>query len=74
MIKSILAVLVAGCLCLAGHGCTYRAWYDGFKEQQRLDCYRLASQHAVQQCLEKVDSQTYEQYVKEREAMKRRSK
>ena len=56
-------------LFLLGHGCTYQAWYEGFKARQRENCYQYKSQSEIQNCLDKVDSVTYEQYKKEREEL-----
>lgn len=69
-----MILLLAGGIGLFSQGCTYRAWYEGWREQQRQDCYRHANQSDLQECLEKVNGMTYEQYEKEREAMKNRPK
>jgi hypothetical protein len=38
-----LILMLAGCVCLACHGCTTRAWYEGFKDNERQDCYKYKS-------------------------------
>jgi hypothetical protein len=66
MIRRLLTLLLVGSVSFAIQGCTYRAWYEGFKAQQRHDCYRYASQEERQECLDKVNSLTYEQYMNAR--------
>jgi hypothetical protein len=66
MINRLLTLLLVGSVCFVIQSCTYRAWYEGFKAQQRHDCYRYMSQEERQECLDKVNSVTYEQYMKAR--------
>jgi hypothetical protein len=61
-----LTLLLVGCSCLVGPGCTYRAWYEGFREKQRQDCYQNTSQDGIQRCLDQVNETTYDQYKKSR--------
>jgi len=63
----ILAALMLVCLC--AQGCSRRAWYEGLQETQRRDCYKLPNHAEIQDCLERVDTGTYEQYQKDRESM-----
>ena len=66
MINRLLTLLLIGSVCFVIQSCTYQAWFEGFKAQQRHDCYRYASQEERQECLDKVNSMTYEQYMKTR--------
>ena len=59
--------LLAACPFQAVQGCTCRAWYEGFQEGQRQECYKNPSQGEVQDCLDRVNSRTYEEYRKARE-------
>lgn len=66
------ALLPAACFCLLfSQGCTYRAWYEGFQEQQRQECYRNRSRGEIQTCLDGVNRKTYDEYEKGRENSKR---
>jgi hypothetical protein len=50
-------------LCLAVQGCTYQAWYIGFQERQRQQCYKnTVNAVEAQQCLDRVNNTTYDQY------------
>jgi hypothetical protein len=54
-------------LCLALQGCTYQAWYIGFQEQQRQLCYKnTVNTSETQQCLDRVNNTTYDQYKAQR--------
>lgn len=53
-------------LSLFGTGCTYKAWYEGFQDTRRQDCYQLPHGE-VQECLDKVNRIGYERYRRERE-------
>jgi len=61
------------CISLLIQGCTYRAWYEGFQEKQRQDCYQYRSQDQIQNCLDTVNGRTYDQYKKEREDIIKKS-
>jgi len=64
---TMLRVLVIS-LCLAVQGCTYQSWYAGFQEQQRQQCYKntmISSE--TQQCIDRVNNTTYDQYKVQRE-------
>ena len=67
MIKRLMVLLIVGSFCFAIQNCTYRAWYEGFKVQQRQACYKIDSSIERQECLDRVDDMTYDQYTKERE-------
>lgn len=43
-------------------GCTYRAWYEGFKNRERQTCYKHSSQDDIEACLERVEKMSYDQY------------
>ena len=62
-----LTSLLVGAIGLASAGCTYRAWYEGFQEGQRQQCYDLRNQGDIQKCLDQVNATTYEEYKKSRE-------
>jgi len=67
MSRRIHFIFLFGLFLLALQGCTSRAWYGGFQENQRRDCYRYADESEVQRCLERVDDMTYDRYQTERE-------
>ena len=63
------------CFCLAAQGCTYQAWYAGFQERQRQECYEnTMSSSDTRRCLDKVNDMSYDQYKHEREQNKERSR
>jgi len=67
MINKLLTLFFFGCVCIVCQGCTYRAWYEGFQESARQECYKIENQTERQQCIDKVDGVTYDQYKKARE-------
>ena len=69
MTSRLAILLVFVCVCAETYGCTYRAWHEGFRESQRQKCYKLPSDDAMQQCLNKVDKMTYDQYKKARKEL-----
>ncbi|MBN1472718.1 MAG: hypothetical protein JW925_13140 [Syntrophaceae bacterium] len=71
MVMRLLVLFFFGCVCIACHGCTYRAWYEGFKETERQECYKIVNQTERQQCLDRVDSITYDEYKKAKEDLKK---
>jgi len=66
MFKKMALLLLAAGACWGSQGCTYRAWYEGFKEQQRQECYRNLSQSEIQKCLDNANSTTYDEYARSR--------
>jgi hypothetical protein len=55
-------------LCLSVQGCTYQAWYAGLQEQQRQQCYKnTVNFPETQQCIDRVNNTTYDQYKAQRE-------
>lgn len=70
----MVVLILAVCSCLVSQGCTYRAWYEGLQERQRMECNENRGQSEIQKCLDRVNSTTYDEYVKGREASKKQSK
>ncbi len=68
MKKSLTLLLVFFIFCIF-QGCTSREWFEGLKGIQRQDCYKIESPTERQECLDKVDGQSYDQYKKDREAV-----
>lgn len=67
MVKiSLLPALVISVYFMI-QGCTYQAWFEGLREQQRQECHKHISDDVVQRCLENVGNMTYEEYLKSRE-------
>jgi hypothetical protein len=60
-----LGLASAVALCLAMSACSTQAWYEGMKARARNECYQRAPGEQ-QNCLEKVNKQSYDQYEKER--------
>ncbi|PLY02625.1 MAG: hypothetical protein C0624_08095 [Desulfuromonas sp.] len=54
-------------IALACAGCSYQAWYEGFREHERRQCYELTSPGEVRQCLDQINSLSYEDYLRARE-------
>jgi hypothetical protein len=62
-------------LCPAIQGCTNQAWYIGLQERQRQECGKSTMNLSdVQQCLEGVNSMTYNQYKAQRDQAMEQSK
>jgi hypothetical protein len=74
MSSRMLVLLLAACSCLFSQGCTYRAWYEGFQERQRMECNENRGRDEIQKCLDRVNGTTYDEYVKSRETSKKQSK
>jgi hypothetical protein len=62
--RVIKGIFGAAALSLLG-ACSTEAWYEGMKARARNECYQR-SPGEQQNCLEKVNKQTYDQYEKER--------
>jgi len=74
MPRTILRIIFIS-LCLISQGCSYQAWYAGFQEQQRQQCYKnIMSPSDTQRCLDRVNNMTYDQYKAQREQSLERSK
>jgi hypothetical protein len=65
MARTAVSLLLL-CLGVSSQGCTHRAWYEGFQEQQRQQCYKTQNQADIQKCLDRVNSTTYDEYMKSR--------
>lgn len=61
-----LVALVLLSVSLFLQGCSYNAWYTGFQQRQRQECYERGNSAEVQSCLEKANL-SYEQYKSSRE-------
>jgi len=57
-----LSVFLTLCLLSLNQGCSYRGWYEGFKERERRQCYDNPDNSALEACLDRVNSMSYEQY------------
>ena len=67
MVSTMLRVVVIT-IFSATQGCTYQAWNTGFQGQQRQQCYKNSSGSSeTQQCLDRVNNTTYDQYKTQRE-------
>ena len=67
MTKSLTTLLLAVCVYFSFQACTYKAWYEGFKEGQRQDCYKIEDPNERLDCIDRVNSMTYEEYKRTRE-------
>ena len=70
--KALLRAMII-CLCLAGQGCSHQAWYTGFQQQQRQECYKNANQGDIQTCLDRA-GMPYDAYKRQREEALERSR
>ena len=57
-----LAVLTA----LGASACTQRAWYEGAKQSQRNECYKMPPS-AREECLKALESGSYDEYQRQRQ-------
>lgn len=69
----LLPLLALG-VCLAGPGCTSRAWYEGFQAAQRQQCYKRVTPEEVRRCLDQVNGTTYDDYKRARDKVRRSDK
>ncbi|HJV33787.1 hypothetical protein [Geomonas sp.] len=60
--RKLLVLFVVWQGCLLCQGCSNRAWYDMLREQQRQLCNQEKSLRATQQCLERVNGVSYDEY------------
>lgn len=51
---------------LATSACTQRAWYEGAKQGQRNECYKMPPS-AREECLKALDSESYDEYQRKRD-------
>jgi len=61
----IISIAVLLFYCAIFQGCTYRAWYTGFQDEQRRKCYDNLNQSQIQQCLDRANM-SYDDYEKYR--------
>ncbi|PLX83084.1 MAG: hypothetical protein C0616_00820 [Desulfuromonas sp.] len=67
MRRDVRFLVIGSVLCLIGQGCTCRAWYEGFRAQQRQECFKIDNSMERQECLDGVQDLTYEKYQAARE-------
>lgn len=64
---------VAGPVCaislLLVTGCTTEAWYEGARRGAEAECRRQPST-AAEECLSRINKQTYREYQQERQGSK----
>jgi hypothetical protein len=51
---------------LGAAGCTQRAWYEGAKQSQRNECYKMPSS-AREECLKALESESYDEYQRKKQ-------
>ncbi len=73
MIQFVSRLVLTLVICTSLQGCTYRAWYTGFQEEQKRKCYDNPSQTQIQQCLDRVNM-SYDEYEKSRQDSKKQSR
>ena len=56
---------MAGIL-LVGSGCSYRAWYEGFRGGRRQECSRLVNQSEREKCVQEMNGMEYDRYERKR--------
>lgn len=66
MKRKLPAIAVGTVFLLLVSGCTYQAWFEGFKERQRQECYKHVNDDDIQRCLENVEEMSYEEYKRSR--------
>jgi hypothetical protein len=67
--KFFTRVLLAS-IFMVSNGCSSRSWYEGFREMERQKCYEMENPSEMQECLERVDGTSYDQYQRAREESK----
>lgn len=60
-------LLAGGVLAMAG--CTSQAWYESARQSAELECQKQPA-GAYEECMSRVNRKTYEDYRREREAVK----
>ena len=66
--KILLIILLLPPALFLLQACSTQGWYEGMRDSQRQECYRLISTSEINQCLERVDGKSYDQYRQERDA------
>jgi hypothetical protein len=46
--------------------CTQRAWYEGARQSQRNECYKMPPS-AREECLKALESESYDEYQRQRQ-------
>lgn len=67
MMNRFHTLLLVAFVFLTFPGCSSRPWFEGLREMERQNCYRMESSAERQECLDRVDETSYDQYQKERE-------
>jgi hypothetical protein len=60
--RTWLKVFVAVLFFLGLQACPYKAWYEGFQENQGRECYNHREPNGIQKCIDDMNSITYEIY------------
>jgi len=63
----LLTLMFLASISIYFSGCSYRSWYEGLRETERQNCYKIENSIERQECLDRVDEMSYDQYQKERE-------
>jgi hypothetical protein len=64
MQRTFLCILVL--TALGTSACTQRAWYEGAKQSQRNECYKMPPS-AREECLKALESESYDEYQRQRQ-------
>jgi organic radical activating enzyme len=56
MKKLFLAVMLLAYVFISFSGCSYRAWYEGLREAERQNCYKIESAAERQELIPKQAS------------------
>lgn len=67
MKRDVCCLVIGSVLCVVVQGCSYRAWYEGFRAQQRQNCYKIDNSMERKECLDRVEGLTYDKYKTARE-------
>lgn len=67
MTKKFFTPIILGLVFISFSGCSSRAWYEGFREAERQNCYKIGSQSERRECLDRVNGRSFEQYKKDRD-------
>lgn len=73
MIQFVIGLVLTLVVCTTLQGCTYRAWYTGFQDEQKMKCYDNPSQTQIQQSLDRVNM-SYDEYDKSRQESRKQSR
>ena len=73
MNRFAVILLLSVCFSTTLQGCSYRAWYTGFQEEQRRKCYDNPISSEIRNCLERANM-SYDDYNKYREDSKKQTR